>query len=122
MSDPDLALVRTVCNVRTLRWVRSLRRLPWLLLPACCWKTNVCSYKSQNCAIGYEVCGVATLNAVEVEACGLHVKAKRGKYGGLGLWFRPEQEQHHRLDADFDCHFTESFLCIVKHNYRGRGK
>lgn len=29
--DPDLALVRTVCNVRTLRWVRSLRRLPWLL-------------------------------------------------------------------------------------------
>jgi hypothetical protein len=67
-------------------------------------------------------CGVATLNAVEVEACGLHVKAKRGKYGGLGLWFRPEQEQHHRLDADFDCHFTESFLCIVKHNYRGRGK
>jgi hypothetical protein len=27
-------------------------------------------------------CGVATLNAVEVEACGLHVKAKRGKTEG----------------------------------------
>lgn len=36
VSDHDLALVRTVCNVRTLRWVRSLRRLPWLRVPACC--------------------------------------------------------------------------------------
>jgi hypothetical protein len=32
--DLDLALVRTVCNVRTLRWVRSRRCPPWFC--ACC--------------------------------------------------------------------------------------
>jgi hypothetical protein len=52
----------------------------------------------------------------------LACESEAWKNGGLGLWFRPEQQQHHKLDADCDCHFTESFLCTGKHDYRGRGK